>query len=121
MGQWAFAELRGDDVRRDPNEAELFKTEQTVEGEYAGTDALVREILQNSVDARCGDGPVRVRLAIHDVDEAPSASRLAHYFARLQTPLAARQVVFNNRGVPQIPCRFLVVEDFATRSTEASG
>jgi hypothetical protein len=36
MGQWAFAELRGDDVRRDPNESELFiKTEQTAEGEYA--------------------------------------------------------------------------------------
>lgn len=118
MGQWAFAELRGDDVRRDPNEAELFKTEQTAEGEYAGTDALVREILQNSIDARCGDAPVRVRLAIHDVREAPSAARLAHYFARLQRPLAARQVAFNSRGAPQIPCRFLVVEDFATRGLE---
>jgi hypothetical protein len=44
MGQWVFAELQGVDVRRDPNESELFKTEQTAEGEYAGTDALVREI-----------------------------------------------------------------------------
>ena len=54
MGLWAFAELRGDEVRRDPNESELFKTEQTEEGEYASTDALVREILQNAIDAGCG-------------------------------------------------------------------
>src|SRR5687767_8567773 len=118
MGQWAFSELRGDDVRRDPNETELFKTEQTGEGEYAGTDALVREVLQNSVDARCGDGPVRVRLAIHDADEAPDALQLAHYFRRLRTPLSTRQIVYDNAGAPQLPCRFLVVEDFGTRGLE---
>jgi hypothetical protein len=118
MGQWAFAELRGDDVRRDPNETELFRTEQTAEGEYAGTDALVREILQNSVDAHCGDEPVRVRLAIHDAQDAPGAARLAHYFSRLRAPLTARQIEFNGRGVPQVPCRFLVVEDFGTRGLE---
>jgi hypothetical protein len=118
MGQWAFAELRGDDVRRDPNESELFKTEQTAEGEYAGTDALVREILQNAIDAGCGNGPVRVRLAIHDAQDAPGAGRLAHYFTRLRAPLAAHQIEFNNQGVPQVPCRFLVVEDFGTRGLE---
>jgi hypothetical protein len=66
MGQWVFSELRGDDVRRGPNETELFKTEQTAEGEYAGTDALVREVLQNAIDAGSGNGPVRVRLAVHE-------------------------------------------------------
>ena len=34
MGKWVFEELRGAAVRRDPNEAALFKTEQTGEGEY---------------------------------------------------------------------------------------
>jgi hypothetical protein len=38
MNTWIFEELRGAAVRRDPNEAELFKTEQTGEGEYAGND-----------------------------------------------------------------------------------
>jgi len=118
MGLWAFAELRGDDVRRDPNESELFKTEQTAEGEYAGTDALVREILQNAIDAGCGNGPVRVRLAIHDAQDAPGAGRLAYYFNRLRAPLAAHQIGFNNQGVPEVPCRFLVVEDFGTRGLE---
>jgi hypothetical protein len=118
MGQWAFAELRGDDVRRDPNESELFRTEQTAEGEYAGTDALVREILQNAVDARCGDESVRVRLAIHEAKDAPPAARLAHYFARLRVPLAARQIEYIGQKVPKMPCRFLVVEDFGTSGLE---
>jgi hypothetical protein len=118
MSHWAFAELRGDDLRRDPNEAELFKTEQTAEGEYAGTDALVREILQNSVDARTGDEPVMVRMAIHDARDGPVAARLAHYFFRLKAPLAARQFEFDGQKIPVMPCRFLVVEDFGTRGLE---
>jgi hypothetical protein len=64
MSQWIFEELRGAAVRRQPNEAVLFKTAQTGEGEYAGNDALVREILQNAVDARATDEPVRVRLGL---------------------------------------------------------
>jgi hypothetical protein len=118
MGNWVFEELRGAAVRRDPNEAVLFKTEQAGEGEYAGNDALVREILQNSVDARAGDGPVRVRLAIHDPGDAPPPPRLAYYFKRLREPLKARQVEFDSAGVPQLPCRFLVCEDFGTRGLE---
>lgn len=118
MGQWAFSGLRGDDVRRDPNEAELFKTEQTAEGEYAGTDALVREVLQNAVDARQGDNPVRVRLAVHEANNGPAAAKLSHFFARLKAPLATRQFEFDGQGVPRMPCRFLVVEDFGTRGLE---
>ena len=67
MSRWVFEELRGAAVRRDPKEAELFKTEQAEEDEYAGTDALVREVIQNSLDADDGDGQVRVRIAIHEV------------------------------------------------------
>jgi len=117
MGQWVFSELRGDDVRRSPTETELFKTEQTAEGEYAGNDALVREVLQNSIDARNGAGPVRVRLAIHNADDAPPRRQLAHYFARLQSPLAAREIAYAN-GRPKVPCRYLVVEDFGVRGLE---
>ena len=118
MGQWIFEELRGASVRRQPNEAVLFKTAQTGEGEYAGNDALVREILQNAVDARATDEPVRVRLAIHDASNAPSAARLAYYFERLRPPLSARQFEFNRNGSPKADCRFLVCEDFGTRGLE---
>lgn len=122
MGKWVFEELRGAAVRREPNEAVLFKTEQTAEGEYAGNDALVREILQNALDARSrdneADGPVRVRLAIHEADEAPSVGDLAYYFERLKEPLRPRQIDFEHSGTPKLPCRFLVCEDFGTRGLE---
>lgn len=62
MPQWMFQPFAAA-VRRELEEALLFKTEQTEEGEYAGTDALVREVLQNSMDA-VEKGPVRLRRAL---------------------------------------------------------
>ncbi len=115
MTQWVFEKLAGAAVRRDPNEAQLFKTEQAEEGEYAGTDALVREILQNSMDASIGQGPVRIRLALHTSKDLPSSERLAHYFGRLKAPLKQREIGFNGQGVPQLDEGFLVCEDFGTR------
>lgn len=118
MGRWVFAEQRGSDARRGSNDDQLFQTEQTAEGEYAGIDALVREVLQNSLDAAAGSGCIRVRIALHDERDAPNRSRLAHYFSRLQTALAGQQVDFDSEGVPTLPCRFLVCEDFGTRGLE---
>lgn len=118
MGKWIFGELRGSDVRRGPQEALLFKTEQAGEGEYAGNDHLVREVLQNAIDARAGEEPVRVRFAIHEAQEAPPVSRLAHYFQRLQPAINGR-MTFGN-GAPTMPCRYLVCEDFGTRGLEGN-
>ncbi len=118
MGTWIFEELRGAAVRRDPKEAELFKTEQAEEGEYAGTDALVREAIQNSIDAHDGDGQVRVRIAVHEAHDAPRKQQLKSYFSRLRRPLEARGLDFAGTGSPIQPCRFLVCEDFGTRGLE---
>lgn len=118
MGNWIFDELLGAAVRRKPNEAVLFKTEQAGEGEYAGNDSLVREVLQNAVDARASDQPVRVRFAIYDAPLAPPSSRLAYYFQRLKEPLKSLQFEFGRNGCPKPPCRFLVCEDFGTRGLE---
>ncbi len=120
MGQWVFEELRGAAVRREPKEAELFKTEQTGEGEYAGNDALVREVLQNAIDARSGDALVTVRLAIHEARDAPVTVRLGHFFKRLKEPLASKQIAFTGLGHPTRPCRYFVCEDFGTRGLEGN-
>jgi hypothetical protein len=120
MVLWVFEELTKAAVRRQPNETVLFKTEQTGENEYAGNDALVREILQNSLDARTDNKPVRVRLAIHGPAEAPSRARLKHYFERLREPLLSNGFEFDRDGAPRPPCRFFVCEDFGTRGLEGS-
>ena len=118
MGKWVFEALGGAAVRREPKEAELFKTEQTREGEYSGNDALVREVLQNAIDAGSGREVVRVRLAIHEPGDAPVPARLRYYFERLRAPLSVKRVPYNGIGYPSVPCRFLVCEDFGTRGLE---
>lgn len=119
MGHWQFEELRSG-PRRTPQEAELFKDENTEDGEYAGNDHLVREVLQNTLDAisERANGLVRVRLALHDASDAPSAKRLAEYFSRLKEPLEGCDFIFNSSGAPNTPCRYLVCEDFGTRGLE---
>lgn len=118
MGIWVFGEQRKEDVRREPRDAEWFRTPHTAEDEYPGTVPLVREVLQNALDARCGDGPIRVRFSVHEAADAPDRSRLADYFARLGPALGAMDLDVTPDGVPSFPCRFLVVEDFGTRGLE---
>lgn len=121
MGRWVFEQLRGG-PRRTPQEAELFKDKDAEEGEYPGNDYLVREVIQNSLDAKSKTsmGSVRVRFSLHDADEAPSRRRLAHYFSRLRAPLEAFDVELDSQGVPEMAPRFLVCEDFGTRGLEGS-
>jgi len=115
MPQWVFAKLNPAAPRRDPQDTQLFKAEQAGEGEYAGTDALVREILQNSMDAGTGNGPVRVRLALHSRADLPESQVLTQYFARLESPLRHRDIAFNKSGMPLLSNGFMVCEDFGTR------
>lgn len=121
MGRWVFEQLRGG-PRRTPQEAELFKDKDADEGEYPGNDYLVREVIQNALDARAddSDGPVKVRFALHDATDAPDEERLAYYFSRLRAPLEAFQVEFSADGVPSLSPRFLVCEDFGTRGLEGN-
>ncbi|KAA5543066.1 hypothetical protein FYK55_12305 [Roseiconus nitratireducens] len=115
MSQWVFAEMSGASVRRDPQETELFKTEDAGENEYAGTDALVREVIQNSMDAAIGGQPVRVRFGLHPADDLPSTDRLAAYFSRLRPALAHRNIDYLPSGAPNLQLGYLVCEDFGTR------
>ncbi|MFM7055894.1 MAG: hypothetical protein ACKO2P_03120, partial [Planctomycetota bacterium] len=115
MPRWVFAKLDPAAVRRDPSESQWFRDVQAGENEYAGTDALVREILQNALDASVKDGLVTVRLGLHEDSDGPGGLRRSDFFQRLQAPLAVRDVFCDAAGVPSLPGGFLVVEDFGTR------
>ena len=112
--QWHFAEQTPGMERRGPQEGELFRSDSAAEDEYAGTDALVREVIQNSTDAHVGGEPLRVRFAIHGPADAPPASVLKDTFGRLRPALEAKDVPLAG-PLPKAEPRFLVVEDFATR------
>ena len=110
--QWVFPKLRDSEHRRDPSEAELFK-----DGE---DDTIVREIIQNSIDAaiKQANNVVRVRISIHTEKDMPSPDRLKMYFERLKEPLKTRDVSYTDQGIPKLLGRFLVCEDFGTRGLE---
>ena len=112
---WSFEERRKRSVKRDPFEAEFFTGEEDTEEMFGRTDALVREAIQNSLDARppgSSNGPVRVRFALSSVAlPSPTAGQ---YLEGLVPHLNAlgNELVALSKPVP--PMKFLVVEDFGT-------
>ena len=59
--QWRFREMQPGEINIDPIEGEFFTTEAI----GSITDALVRESIQNSLDAAAGNEPVVVRFSFH--------------------------------------------------------
>lgn len=112
---WCFEETRRRSTRRDPFEAEFFSGEGETEDSYGRTDALVREVLQNSLDASLRSGPVRVRFALSDAGHALGPEKSAAYLGGLVEHLDAlkNDCVNTGRAVPAMS--FLAIEDFGTR------
>ena len=107
LPDWRFAEKQSSVLNRDPFEAEFF----TPDGQ---ADALVREVIQNSMDARQSPTtPVRVRFAFSGPEKAVEA---ASYTEGLREHLlAAGNKVFTAIGSEDMLMRFVTIEDFGTR------
>ena len=110
---WNFATRSEAAVQTDPFEEEFFigpSDDELGDGHVA---SLVRESIQNAIDARVGSEPVRVTFALHEAKLADT--RALHYLADLKPHLAAL--------TPPVPwpadaldatIRWLVYEDFHT-------
>ncbi len=106
--KWTFAARAKNVKQRDPAQAEYFKAD--VRGI---SSALVRESLQNSLDAHNGSTePVRVRFTVVQHD-AVHSSRLNRYFKKLPAHLEQCDVPIPP-AEEWIRDRSLVVEDFNT-------
>jgi hypothetical protein len=111
--RWSFKELpRGDKVR-EPIQGEFFSTD-TIRN---AAQAIVRESIQNSLDASLG-GSVRVRFYVSGEDGALPAAQALRYFEGALPHYHA-----NGNGLldcPETtePCRFLVCEDFNTKGLQ---
>lgn len=111
MPTWKFLEMQRGDVNRDPIEGQFFSTEAL----ESMADALVREAIQNSLDAALGGGPVRVRIAFSSVGTAMRRTQHAAYFESLWPHLRAPQSGLRDLPDPLEPVHHLVIEDFGTR------
>jgi len=114
--QWRFREMQPGEINIDPIEGEFFTTEAL----GSMNDALVRESIQNSLDAKIGSGPVTVRFSFHNKLNVPSGSgELVNiYFSGMRTHLNAR-----HSGLQDVPPSFkdfeyILIEDYGTRGLQ---
>lgn len=109
---WCFRAMARGEINQDPVQDDYFNTAAL----DSFSDALVREAIQNSLDAKRKDSaePVRVRITFPADSELPQAEDAAPYFMNIWSHIDACDVVADipdrNQRVP-----FLVIEDFGTR------
>ncbi len=105
---WKFRELREGQPERSPHEAEFFNV-----GDLDPSASIVREVIQNSLDAKLPESDsirVRFTFAMH------SASEDSKYYAGLKDHLKSCGFELDDNSYKKIP--LLIVEDFGTRGLD---
>lgn len=98
----------------DPIEGEFFSTDAL--GSLG--DALVREAIQNSLDARRPRTPARVRISFSARSGALTGERRERYLDGLMPHVVAGRNGGDRAPGPSTPLDFVVVEDFGTRGLQ---
>jgi hypothetical protein len=112
--QWKFRPMQAGEMNIDPFEGEFFSTEALENV----TDALVRETIQNSLDARLGTEPVRVRFRFSGPNERLSQEAARKYFAGLNPHLLAAAELQMDIALADGTVDFLAIEDYGTRGLQ---
>lgn len=112
--QWKFRRMQPGEMNIDPIEAEFFSTEAL--GSLA--DALVREAVQNSLDARVDGGQLRMRIYFAAPGAMLEGERRAAYVAELAPHLNASRSGLTPPDVATEPLSFMTIEDFGTRGLQ---
>lgn len=116
MNGWYFRPKIAGETHREPIHGEFFST-------YTISDpgvALVREGIQNSLDAGRGDEKITVRIYLSDQNEHLTADKVAPYIEGAWEHLRASENGLLSDEIPsqEEPCPFLVFEDFGTGGLE---
>lgn len=107
---WHFNERRRGDKNREPIVGEFFAT-----GIIRNlAEALVRESIQNILDAALQETTVRVRIYLSGKAAALSAGRIGFYMDSGWPHFMAEHNGLKNQPDEKTPCSFLVIEDFGT-------
>lgn len=113
---WRFKNKQPDDTTRDPISGEFFSTEAI----RNAAEALVREGVQNSLDARVDSGRIRVRIFISGAERAAPIAKITPFLGGLHQHLqaAGNGIGPDERPNPSLPCEYLTFEDFGTTGLE---
>jgi hypothetical protein len=102
------------EINIDPIEGEFFSTEAL----GSLSDALVREAIQNSLDAAIPGEQLRVRISFSSSDQRLPPDRTAKYLEGLKKHLTSESSGFIERIKLDDPMDYLLIEDFGTRGLE---
>jgi hypothetical protein len=108
--RWHFTPQRPDAKIRDPIQGEFFANE-TID---KPGEALVREGIQNALDASTGRGVVTVRIFVSGESQAVPAKSIAPFLKGIWPHLNAPGNGLLDVPTPDAACPYLVVEDFGT-------
>lgn len=116
--RWYFKPKKPGDPNREPVYGEFFATDAISDP----GSALVREGLQNALDAGRADGKVLVHIRVSGSQEAASASTVKDYFEGIREHLRADENGLRPENLPsdEDPCPYLLFEDFGTTGLEGN-
>lgn len=112
--QWQFREMQPGEMNVDPIEGEFFTTEAI----GSITDALVRESIQNSLDAAAGTDPVKVRFSFFSGPEKGSVEIRNLYLGGLGPHLQTKHSGLQEVPSPSAGLDYILIEDFLTRGLQ---
>ena len=107
---WHFNEFRPCDKARESQVEKFFNSDAVANP----GNAIVREGIQNSLDAAPDNAQVTVRLTVGRWSEAEARDRLPRYSSGFGEHLKAVRGKLANPPTDRDPFRFLVFEDFGT-------
>lgn len=102
--KWKFKKYADDDIQRDSSSDKFFK-------ESVESDNLIREFIQNSLDASDNSKPVRVLIT----EKTLSKKACDRFISGLQPHLNACDIHDENQKV-----RFIILEDFNTKGLKGN-
>ena len=111
---WEFRRMSRGEINVDPIEGEFFSTEVL----ESLSDALIREAIQNSLDAAIPGQQVKIFISLPSSDQYLRPPTSENYLRGLGTHLASENSGVQKRVELTEPMDFLLIEDFGTRGLE---
>lgn len=110
MAKWHFNKKRPSDRTRDPIQGEFFTSDAT----SRPGEALIREGIQNSLDARNKDEEVMVRICISGREKAVSPDKVSKFLSEGWIHFHADKSGLYDPPRIDEPCEYLIFEDEGT-------